>query len=208
MNWLVAAINFPKFMPSLLNLVIKPTLFYIYTVAFSIWGFLYIIDGGDTTGFLLVTVAAGFAYKGGSFAKHKVLEILGFVLPTFAAVLSQIRFDPSVYIQTFIAFFGYLILLFIIFNVFFTEHSRRISGAIQSTLDLKQFGLTEEEIYLLKEVQKGKTYKEIGYEINLTDSSIKRKFCSIFNKLGVLNLQDFLRKYGTMKLLGNSQEHL
>ena len=187
-------------------LIIKPTFFYIYTAVFSVWGISYIIDGGDTTGFLLITVAAGFAYKAGAFSKFKTLQILAFILPTLAAVLSQIRFELSVFIQTSIAFFGYLILILVIFNVFFTEHSKRVSDAIQTTLDLSQFDLSREQIYLLTKLHNGNTYKELAFENNVSESSIKRKFSSIFNQLGVLNLQDFLRKYGNVKFIESSVE--
>lgn len=182
-------------------LIIKPISFYIYAVVFSIWGLLYIVDGGNTTGFMLITIAAGFAYKAGSFSKHTFWEVIGFLIPTLAAVLSQIRFPPEIYVETFIAFFGYLILLFIIFNVFFTEHTKRISDDIQTTIDLSKFDLSEEQITLLKEIQSGKTYKELAFETNVSESSIKRKFSNIFNQLGVLNLQDFLRKYGNVKFI-------
>ena len=182
-------------------LIIKPLFFHIYMGNLSVWSLLYIIDGGNTTGFILMTIAMGFAYKAGNFTKYKLLDFLLFFVPTILALFSQLRFDKSIYISSFIAFFGYIIFFLIFSRIFFTEYARRNSDAIKTQLDLRKFNLTEEQIKLLQDVHSGKSYTDLANEYYMSKSSVKRKLSDAYNELGVDNMQDFLRQFGHAELL-------
>lgn len=182
-------------------LIVKPMFFHIYMGNIAVWALLFIIDGGNTTGFILMTIAVGFAYKAGAFSQHKILDFLLFFVPTLLAVFSQFRFDKVVYIQSFIAMFGYIICIMILFRIIFSEYAKRNSGAVKIVLDLSKFNLTEEQIKLLVEVHNGKSYTELADAYYMSKSSVKRKLSDAYNELGVENMQDFLRKFGTADLV-------
>ncbi len=173
-------------------LIFFPTKFVLYTVMCCLWGLVHISDGGSTNGYIMYALGCAFTYKEGLLFKKKFLTIVLLFLPCLAIAYQYklgIEFIvDSIIDLIFIFVVSFLLLLLFKENLFIKVKSSDI--IVAKPVDLSV--LNSEELALLLEVLKNKTYHAIGIEQNKSESSIKQAMVNVYHKLGITCKKDLL----------------
>lgn len=74
----------------------------------------------------------------------------------------------------------------------------RVSGSVENRFESSciKFSLTSREIEIVKEIAKGKTYKNISEMLNISDKTVAKHIQNIFEKVSVTRQAELLNKLG------------
>ncbi len=201
---LVLVINLFIILLSLSVLIIKPNWWQILFFLSIFEATPTITSDTPSLGIFLYLFALGLGLLSGLFKKHAKRRLFFSLLPmllVFIYLFFTVSYGryTKILIITMIEI-TMMALLFLLFK----QHVEELlpaqfkfdfnTGLLKNEakkIDLKELGFTFEDAYIINEILQGKLYKEIASKSNYSESSIKRKASSIFEKFTCESRKEF-----------------
>jgi DNA-binding CsgD family transcriptional regulator len=173
--------------------IIKPQFMWPYAVQGTFWGFMYIYTSGGITGFLLLFLGICFDIKCGFFKRFLIPKVL-FLFACLVLVLYHVyTIDSKILFDTLLDSIVVILVILMLSLLFSKDIPLKFVSVEESNGGIRQI-FNEHEIAYIKLLGQNYKFYSIAQMLNVSESSVKRTFSKMYNKVNVKGKTEFLSK--------------
>jgi DNA-binding CsgD family transcriptional regulator len=143
-----------------------------------------LIDGEMTIGLIFILLSIGVAVRHGFFRKYPVIKLVIYTGIVIACVCIHSYFFPKTFIRNLLEVVLYTVFVIVIYFMFRKDLENYFKRKSRKSLR-KDYNLTEREVDYVLSLLKGNTMKEIAFENNVEEATVRTSFHRIYKKIGV-----------------------
>jgi DNA-binding CsgD family transcriptional regulator len=190
-----------------LYLVFFPMRFPVFVCFSFVYALIITVDGGSIIGFLMFMLYIAFALRSGFLARRAKAKLIGSILIYVAAFVSQIRYGPELMLHNFLeitAMTGIIALgAYSCLDKLGSACARMTNNGPDKKasptesdprgFDDRRFSSRDRDF--LNRVLAGEKYLKIAIDYSLSESTVKHRMLVLFEKLGVRDRDEFVKKF-------------
>lgn len=171
----------------------RPGCWPFFVLVHIIQGLHFGVFAGEIMGLMIYSVGWLMAYHVGFFEKYAGRKLVLCALPFLVMMSTQLFRSPRTFFIDLAETAVFVIMFTVIYLLFQKDKAPETAGpgVLKPPLVLKDYGLTGRDIAIIRGIEKGLSYQEIGGTVFLSESSIKQHAHRIFAKFKAANLSEF-----------------